>query len=60
MSLVVTKGTVISVVRNLDMVQVWVSSPTGDASDSLIFHLPCSSEGQAKIVAAEWRKAWGL
>lgn len=53
-------GRVIYVERIGTSVEVWIQSPTGDSSDSHIFHIPCGDEAMAKIVADIWRKAWGL
>jgi hypothetical protein len=41
-------------------VELWFSSPTGDASDSFIHHLPCLSEAQAQSVAEMHKQVWGL
>jgi len=41
-------------------VEIWCQSPTGDQSDSVIFHLPCRTLEQAEFVADLWQKAWGL
>ena len=54
------KGDVIYVVRSGEYVELWMSSPTGDSSDSHRFGMHCSSVAQAKMVAAKWRKVWGL
>lgn len=54
------KGAVTFVSRVGKDVEVWLNAPTGDSSDSNIFHIPCTSEGQAKVVADLWRKVWGL
>ncbi len=60
------KGTVAAVVVNCNddasywRVDVWVHSPTGDASDSHIFTMPCQSASQAEAIAVNWRKVWGL
>jgi hypothetical protein len=54
------RGDVISVVRTGEYVELWMSSPTGDSSDSHTFGMWCSSVGQAKLVASKWRKVWGL
>jgi hypothetical protein len=54
------KGDVTYVNRLGHVVKLWVSSPTGDASDSHVFELECHSIGQAKLVASKWRKVWGL
>ena len=54
------KGDVVHVERYRNIVRLWVSSPTGDASDSHMFEIDCYSTGQAKLVASKWRKVWGL
>lgn len=54
------KGDVIHISRTGNLVEVWVSSPTGDASDSHTFTIPCHSDAQAKLVASKWMKVWGL
>jgi len=41
-------------------VEIWISSPTGDSSDSFIYHLPCLSASQAEEVASQWQIRWGL
>lgn len=41
-------------------VNVWVSSPTGDSSDSFIQVIPCLSYEQARQIGMEWAKAFGL
>ena len=41
-------------------VEIWCQSPTGDQSDSVIFHLPARDLEQAEFVANLWQKAWGL
>ncbi len=41
-------------------VEIWCQSPTGDQSDSVIFHLPARDLEQAEFVASLWQKAWGL
>lgn len=41
-------------------VEVWVSSPTGDSSDSIIFTIPCLSHEQARTIALEWATMFGL
>ena len=49
-----TKGMPVAAVRIGSTVQLWVSSPTGDSSDSFIFDIPCLSEEQATAVQASW------
>jgi hypothetical protein len=48
------KGMPVASVRIGSAVQLWVSSPTGDSSDSHIFTIPCLSEEQAEGVQAGW------
>lgn len=55
-----TKGSVVCVEAIGSVVQVWVQSPTGDASDSFIFNIPCQSADQAKVIREMWKGAWGL
>jgi hypothetical protein len=55
-----TKGSVTACYAEGTRVQVWVSSPTGDSSDSFNYTIPCLSETQAEAVAEMWRKAWGI
>ena len=54
------KGAPVAVFATRDRVEVWVSSPTGDASDSFTYHIPCRSEEQAQDVAKMWRETWEL
>lgn len=54
------KGAVSAVVTLDSSVQIWVSSPTGDSSDSHIFELPTNSKSHAHVVANMWRKMWNL
>jgi len=35
-------------------VQLWVSSPTGDSSDSHIYNIPCMDTAQAEAVQSAW------
>ena len=55
-----TKGTPVHVQVIGDQVEVWVSSPTGDASDSFTYTIPCLNETQAQNLANVWCEAWGL
>ena len=41
-------------------VEMWFQSPTGDQSDSVILHLPCSNGAQASAIAAMHREIWGI
>lgn len=54
------KGTPVGVMVVANQVQVWVSSPTGDSTDSFIYNIPCVNEQQAEVIAETWRKVWGL
>jgi len=54
------KGSVIFVHTVGTSVDVWMSSPTGDSSDSHIVHIPCHNVAQAEAVARLWKGVWGL
>ena len=54
------KGAVVGVMQFGTTVEVWVSSPTGDSSDSFTYQIPCLTEEQAQDVARVWRETWGL
>jgi len=54
------KGSVVFVQTLGKTVEVWLSSPTGDSSDSYIHHIPCVNEAQAKAVERLWKSVWGL
>lgn len=54
------KGSVVGVMVLGESVQVWVSSPTGDSSDSFQYIIPCQTQEQATVVAEMWRKTWSL
>jgi hypothetical protein len=54
------KGSVTACYAQGSRVEVWVSSPTGDSSDSFNYTIPCLSEAQAEVVAEMWRKVWGI
>ena len=41
-------------------VKVWVSSPTGDSSDSHIYDIPCLTISQARTIARQWVSVWGI
>lgn len=56
----VMKGTPRTIVTNGDTVEVWISSPTGDSSDTHIVAIPCQSEAQAKLIAQTWLSVWEL
>ena len=57
---VTMKGAVVAVVQRGSRVEVWVASPTGDASDSFIYNIPCLTDEQAQAVAEMWKTAWGI
>jgi hypothetical protein len=57
---VAMKGTVLAVMVLGTSVEVWVSSPTGDASDSHILYIPCNNRAQAETIAQMWRTVWSL
>jgi hypothetical protein len=54
------KGSAIFVQTIGSTVEVWMSSPTGDSSDSHIIHIPCINLAQAEAVARLWKGVWGL
>jgi hypothetical protein len=54
------KGTPKTVITNGNHVEIWISSPTGDSSDSHIVHIPCETHEQAEFLANAWLRAWGL
>ena len=54
------KGSVVFVQAIGTTVEVWLSSPTGDSSDSYIHHIPCINEAQAHSVVKLWKAVWGL
>jgi len=65
----VVKGTPRHVFRNghgvggvasIHDVEVWLDSPTGDSSDSIIVRIPCTSEAEAVDLVRVWEEAWGL
>ncbi len=41
-------------------VRVWVASPTGDSSDSIIYDIPCMNISQARTIAQQWIGVWGI
>lgn len=51
-------GDVHSVIVQGHVVEVWVSSPTGDSTDSLILTIPCRDNVQAVQVAKLWADTW--
>ena len=54
------KGMPTAIVQVDKIVQIWVSSPTGDSSDSQVFEIICANYAQAHIVAQTWVNTWGL
>ena len=54
------KGIPTAVVARHNLVELWVSSPTGDSSDSYIYSIPCLSPEQAQVIAETWQSVWGL
>ena len=54
------KGTPRTVITNGNLVEVWLSSPTGDSSDSHILTIPCLNHAQASVLAETWVRVWGL
>lgn len=57
---VTMKGAVIAAYAQGNRVVIWMSSPTGDSSDSFQYNLPCVNESQAEVIAQMWKNAWGL
>lgn len=41
-------------------VRVWVSSPTGDSSDSHTYDIPCDNITQARTIARQWVSVWNI
>ena len=41
-------------------VRVWVASPTGDSSDSIIYDIPCMNITQARTIARQWIGVWNI
>ena len=39
---------------------VWISSPTGDSSDSFIYDIPCMNMTQARTIARQWIGVWNI
>jgi len=54
------QGSVRGVMVTGNTVQIWVASPTGDSTDSLIFDIPASSHAHAVSIGNMWRKVWNL
>jgi hypothetical protein len=48
------KGLPVGAMRVGSNVQLWVSSPTGDSSDSHIYNIPCMDTAQAEAVQSAW------
>ena len=46
--------------RGSRTVEVWVLSPTGDATDSQILTIDCLSHEQARSIAFKWATIFGL
>ena len=54
------KGSVVGIEQSGKLVRVWVASPTGDASESYIYDMPCLDESQARDIANLWREHWAI
>ena len=54
------KGCLVAAYASGNMVEMWFQSPDGDSSDSQIFYLRCTSEGQAEVIAAYHRRVWAV
>lgn len=54
------KGSVVAAYSFGTTVEIWVSSPTGDSSDSFTYQIPCKTEEQAKVIAEMWSDTWKL
>lgn len=50
------KGLPIAAVPQGNHVEVWISSPTGDSSDSYTHLIPCHNADQARGLANAWSK----
>jgi hypothetical protein len=48
------KGLPVASVQNGKWVQLWLSSPNGDSSDSKVVDMECLSEQQASDLCATW------
>jgi hypothetical protein len=57
---VTMKGAVIAAYAQGNSVVIWMSSPTGDSSDSFQYSLPCVNDTQAEVIAQMWKNTWGL
>lgn len=42
------------------IVTVWVQSPTGDQTDSVLVQIPCRDTAQANKVACYWASTWEI
>ena len=60
MDTITMKGSVVAAFAVGTTVQIWVSSPTGDSSDSHIFEMPATSEAHAETIASAWRSVWSI
>lgn len=54
------KGSVIWVQTIGTTVALWITSPTGDVTDSIIHNIKCVNEEQAVAVAKLWKAVWGI
>jgi len=54
------KGLPTAVVQNGKYVQIWCSSPDGDASDTQILEIRCTNDAQAHQVSKAWSEMAGL
>lgn len=49
------KGLPIHAVAVKDILSIWISSPTGDSSDSYVHNITCHNESQAEALAEAYR-----
>lgn len=54
------KGTPVALQVVDTTLTVWLSSPTGDSTDSHRFSIPCLTVGQAYALAKVWQDTWGI
>ena len=54
------KGAVVAAYASRHSVVIWISSPTGDSSDSHQVEIPAHNEAHAKFIAAAWRALWEI
>ncbi len=54
------KGAVVAAYASGHSVVIWISSPTGDSSDSHQVEIPAHNEAHAKFIAAAWRALWEI